>query len=112
MRSALFCIEYSPQKYPNILLYCIANEVYHGFLMPHGYLDQLHILTRKVTGRPTLVTNANLNFPKYYGADVIGADFFTYRYSISRQGASDVGAVAQMFLEMPARPINYFRNLF
>lgn len=106
-----FLCEYSAKKYPNIIIYCINNEVYHGFLSPHHYLNAVQSLVSKRTTRPTLVTNANLNFPKYYKADIIGADYFMYKYSISRNDEEDVGAVFQMFLEDAAKVYSLFPKL-
>lgn len=103
-----FLKKYSPVKFPRISIYCINNECYHGFFSPHRYLDAVNHLTHRVTHTPTLVTNANLNFPKYFKSDIIGADFFTYRYSISSQGFQDVGAVAQMFLEDASQLYSWF----
>ena len=94
-----YLLKYSEEKYPNIISYCINNEAYYGFLSPHRYLDSIQSLVKKYSNRPTLITNANLNFPKYYKADIIAADFFMYKYSISRDNEDDVGAVFQMFLE-------------
>jgi hypothetical protein len=95
----VFLQRYSHQKFENIVINCISNEVYHGFLCPHSYLDNVQRLSKKYSPVPTLVTNANLNFPWYFKSDIIGADFFTYKYSISRDGVEDVGAVAQMYFE-------------
>ncbi len=38
----------------------------------------------------------------------MGADFFTYKYSISRGGNQDVGAVAKMWLEDTEHDLKYF----
>ncbi|MHA1611826.1 MAG: hypothetical protein ACTSVZ_12465 [Promethearchaeota archaeon] len=103
---------YNPINFPGIAIYCINNECYHGFRSPHRYLDAVHHLTRRITQRPTLVTNANLNRPWYFGSDLIGADFFTYRYSISSQGYDDVGAVARMFLEDAAELYRLFPRVW
>lgn len=96
-----FLHRYSPREFPNILLYGISNETYHGLFSPTQYLRAVHHLVKAVADRPTLATNANLNFPPFTGSDVLGADYFLYRYSISRdtEGVADVGAVARMVLE-------------
>ncbi len=107
---------YSGEIFNNILLYCINNEAYHGFVSPKRYTKRVNKLTHLLGKRPTLLTNANLNYPWLFCADVIGADFFTYKYSISRDGAQDVGAVARMFLEdaqntykiFPKSILNYY----
>ncbi|WP_371804619.1 hypothetical protein [Candidatus Lokiarchaeum ossiferum] len=106
-----FLQKYSAEKYPNIIIYCINNEVYHGLLSPHRYLDAVQRNISKKTNRPTIVTNANLNFPKYYNADIIGADYFMYKYSISRNDEEDVGAVFQMFLEDAAKIYSIFPKI-
>lgn len=90
---------YSPLSFPNIDIYCISNESYHGFRTPLKYLQAVNHLVKRMTHRLTIMTNANLNHPFYLGADIVGADFFTYRYSISSQGYSDVGAVLRMMFE-------------
>jgi hypothetical protein len=92
-------------------MYCIANEVYHGLIMPHQYIRGIELLTHKYGKRATLVTNANLNFPMYSHSDIIGADFFAYQYSISREGVKDVGAVAQMFLEDAEKTYRWFPHV-
>ncbi|GAB4307556.1 MAG: hypothetical protein Kow0069_05160 [Promethearchaeota archaeon] len=98
---ARFVQEYSEREHPNLLAYCVSNEAYHGLTSPTRYLDAVVRLVKERTTRPTLATSANLNFPTYLGADLLGADYFTYRWSISRdpEGTRDVGAVAKMFLE-------------
>lgn len=106
-----FVKRYSSAKFPNILLYCINNEAYHGMFSPKLYTQKVHQLTKKYGGRPTLLTNANLNFPWIFCADVIGADFFTYKYSISRNGNQDVGAVARMFFEDAQKTYKFFPKI-
>ncbi len=91
--------KYLEQAYPNIVMYCISNETYHGFLAPVKYIDGVNKLVKKFSTRPTLATNSNLNVPTYTGSDIIGADYFMYKWSISREGNQDVGSVARMFFE-------------
>ncbi|TXT56200.1 MAG: hypothetical protein BAJALOKI1v1_1980005 [Promethearchaeota archaeon] len=91
--------KYSSEKYPNIIIYCISNESYYGAFTPVRYLTMVNNIVKQLTDRPTISTTANLNFPTFFGADILGADYFMYKWSISRGDNKDVGSVAQMFFQ-------------
>ncbi|MCF2139617.1 MAG: hypothetical protein K9W44_06145 [Candidatus Lokiarchaeota archaeon] len=58
-----FLKRYSPDKFPEIDIYCISIESYHGFRTPIVYINAVQKLTKYLINRLTLMTNANLNKP-------------------------------------------------